>query len=203
MSSIGSATRKARGGQGRLPPNPRQWAVEHHALDVREELGIALDTMLPHERAFALLPGVEVLPHGKVPAAHMYLEHFRGAGATTWSGLAVQMDDGTAYVVYNDAHSITRTRATLMEEFFHLRLGHPRSVVRVLSNGEGGRTYDSATEEEAYACGAAALVPYYGLRRMVDAGMAPAGIARTFVVSHALVYYRLRVTKLFARATHS
>ncbi|SRR6266568_2645447 len=194
------ARRRARAGRGLLPPNPAQWGNEHNGLDLREDLGLALDVALQHEAAFAQLEHVEVLPLGQVPVAWKYVCHFREEARSRWSGVGISLPGGHELVVYNDSHALNRIRATLMEEFFHIKLGHPRSVIRVLGDGDRWRTYDPEVEQEAYGSGAAALVPYYALREMVAARMKAHAIARHFVVSPGLVEYRMKVTKLYARA---
>ncbi|MHB1863515.1 MAG: ImmA/IrrE family metallo-endopeptidase [Gemmatimonadaceae bacterium] len=200
MISIDYARRRARGGKKKLPGNPKQWPYEHNGLDLRDDLGIALDVMLPLERAYGLLPQVELLPHGAVIGADAAVQYFRGAGAVKWSGLVTRLEDGTEIVLYNDKQSLRRVRATLMEEFFHIRLEHPQSRIRVLAADPKHRTFNGLVEEEAYASGAAALVPYWGLRRMIDSGSDVAEIARVFDVSRDLVDYRLKVTKLYNQA---
>ena len=60
------------------------------------------------------------------------------------------------------------------------------------------RDYNKSDEEEAYAVGAAALVPYAALRRLVFAGRTAEEIARRFRVSAALAEYRIKVTHLWA-----
>ena len=75
-----------------------------------------------------------------------------------------------------------------------------------LSKGEGTETgrkiltrdYNKSDEEEAYAVGAAALVPYTALRRFVFAGRTAEEIARRFRVSTPLAEYRIKVTHLWA-----
>jgi hypothetical protein len=187
--------RSTRKGTGVLPPNPKQWNVENHALDLREELGIPLDAPLNHEDAFRLLPNVTVLAHGVIPAAAVYLDRLRQPGRAAWSGMAFPVGDGHQFVVYNDAHSIERIRATLMEEYFHIRLGHPRSQLRLLSGKDGHRTYNRNVEQEAYDCGAAALVPYRPLKAMFDGGRSITAIASHFAVSGDLVTFRAKVTR--------
>ena len=79
---------------------------------------------------------------------------------------------------------------------------HPR----LLPKGEGTETrrkiltrdYNKSDEEEAYAVGAAALVPYAALRRLVFAGRTAEEIARRFRVSTPLAEYRIKVTHLWA-----
>src|SRR6266850_6898161 len=122
--NIDYAQRKARGGRGLIPPNPNQWNNEHNGLDVRQALGLDGSSPLPAiEHVFAtVLPQVTVLPHGGVPAAAVYIDHFRRGGVRNWSGLGLQLPDGSEMVVYNDSHAPVRIRATLMEEFFHIYL---------------------------------------------------------------------------------
>jgi hypothetical protein len=190
----------ARKGSGLLPPNPKQWDNENHALDLREflnaPLGIALDVF----GAFAQLEDVLVFAHGDLPMAAAHVEHMRAGGKSRWSGMAIPLQNtgGTA-VIYNDSHPITRIRATLMEEFFHLWLKHPPSRVRVYDAQGRLRTHDGTIESEAYGCGAAALVPYSSLKIMIDAGKSTREIAQLFQVSRALVEFRAKVTKQYAK----
>lgn len=60
------------------------------------------------------------------------------------------------------------------------------------------RDYNQTDEEAAYAVGAAALVPYGALRRLVLEGRSSQEIARHFRVSRQLAEYRLKVTHLWA-----
>lgn len=199
MLRVSYATINRRKGTGVIPPNNKQWNVEHHALNLREELGVGLDVPLDHAAAFAVLPGTTILPHGALPLADEFAEHFRGHGAGSWSGMAVSISPGVEWVIYNDAHPLTRVRATLMEELFHLRFKHPRSKVRLLSLDGEHRTIDPTVENEAYHTGAAALVPFVTLKRMVGDGLAAGEIAKHFRVSPDLVRFRAKVTRLYSR----
>jgi IrrE N-terminal-like domain len=196
-----SASRAARRGKGVLPPNPKQWDAEHNALDLRAELELSLEEPLAYEAAFQLLPAVTVLPHGAIPAAEVHLATLRRNGGASWSGMAFACPSGDEFVVYNDAHSLARVRATLMEEFFHLRLGHPRSTLRLLSGSEATRSYDRSVEQEAYDSGAAALVPYATLKKMLGQGCDPSVVAEHFGVSTELVVFRGYVTRAIRRKT--
>ncbi len=198
MTSSGLERRKARSGCGLLPPNPNQWENEHNGLDLREDLGVGVDRPLSHVDAFTLYPHVQVLPHGDVPAAAAHINHFRTVGSSSWSGLAIRLSDELELVVYNDSHPQNRVRATLMEELFHIRLKHPRSVIRVFAPSDAARTHDGAVEAAAYGSGAAALVPYVSLKKLLADGVSTAVIARTFEVSLELVAYRMKVTKLYS-----
>jgi len=60
------------------------------------------------------------------------------------------------------------------------------------------RDYNKADEEAAYAVGAAALVPFAALRKLVLEGRNAEQIAARFRVSRQLVEYRIKVTHLWA-----
>jgi hypothetical protein len=145
--------------------------------------------------------------------------HLLGDAADEWSGGACSrpLPNGWRLVILNPAHGPARNRATLMEEVAHVFLGHqPNRLAAVGRNltpgspagqpGEGGtstgkivaREYNHADEEAAYAIGAAALVPYAALRRMVIEGRNGNEIARRFGVSRQLAEYRIKVTHLWS-----
>ena len=110
-----------------------------------------------------------------------------------WSGAALEIpEDGTRLIIINDRQSPNRQRATLMEEITHLILGHPPSLIK-----PAGRSYQKHVEEEAYAIGAASLVPFKALSEMLSAGHSLTKIARWFDVSNALVEYRMKVLGLW------
>jgi IrrE N-terminal-like domain len=137
--------------------------------------------------------------------------HLLGSATNEWSGGACSkpLPNGWRIVVLNPAHGLHRNRATLMEEVAHVFLGHrPNRLAD--SNSKSGtgeaRDYNSVDEEAAYAIGAAALVPYAALQRLVLTGNSSAEIARRFRVSRQLVEYRIKVTHLwpdYKRASES
>lgn len=111
------------------------------------------------------------------------------------SALTVKIDE-TYYIVENDKHPSVRRRASIMEEFAHILLRHKPSTVSLdaLSLMQH-RTYNMVQEKEAYALGAATLVPYAELRRLVfDGGMPFAEAADYYEVSGELISYRLKTT---------
>ncbi len=196
----GQNNRWARKGRGLLPGNPGQWENEHNGLDVRESLGLGLDIRLPVQDAFdRLLEEVTLRPHGDIPCAQVIIDRFRKAHQRSWSAIAVPFPDGEVAVIFNDSHAPTRIRATLMEEFFHLWLDHPTSTLRYYSGKQNGRTYRAHIENEAYGSGAAALVPFKPLRRMVQEGLTVRRIAEEFDVSPELVEFRAKLSRQYKR----
>ncbi len=129
--------------------------------------------------------------------------HLTGEGKNSWSGGACSqaLHDGRKLIILNPTHGKNRQNATLMEEISHVFLGHKPSKLAVTTyNKEGkpiAREYQPEVEEEAYSVGAAALVPFSALRRMINQGKTSREIARHFKVSRELVEFRLKVTRLW------
>ncbi len=129
--------------------------------------------------------------------------HLLGNGKDKWSGGACSqtLHDGRKLIILNPTHGSNRQNATLMEEISHVFLGHKPSKLAVKTYNKDGnpiaREYQAEVEEEAYSVGAAALVPFSALRRMINQGKTSREIARHFKVSRELVEFRLKVTRLW------
>jgi len=132
-------------------------------------------------------------------------KHLIGEGKDMWSGGAASqpLPDGRKLIILNPTHGPARHKATLMEEVSHVFLGHKPSRLAIKRRDKQGnivaRDYNADIEEEAYSTGAAALVPYLALKRDVEEGKTSAEIARHFEVSRALVEFRIKISKLWAR----
>jgi hypothetical protein len=194
-----------------LPPTEKRKQFELRALGLRDFAGVANEQALD---PFALAQFAKLLVvdfdqiEGLSPSARA---HLLGDAADEWSGGACSqaLPNGWRVVILNPAHGTHRNRATLMEEIAHVFLGHKPNRLAVVGRNptvrEGASTqkivardYNQADEEAAYAIGAAALVPYAALRRMVAAGRTATEIARRFGVSRQLAQYRIKVTHLWS-----
>ncbi|HJU91985.1 MAG TPA: ImmA/IrrE family metallo-endopeptidase [Pyrinomonadaceae bacterium] len=127
--------------------------------------------------------------------------HLLGPASENWSGGACTLPNGMKLVILNPTHGRSRTNATLMEEICHVFLGHQPNRLSIVTKDERGkvmnRDYRKADEEEAYGVGAAALVPYASLKKLLLQGKTSTEIALHFRVSPELVEYRMKVTHLW------
>lgn len=159
------------------------------ALQVRSFAGLGTNARLdPFDLAGSLNIRVVYLKDvvGLSDSARAHLDTIGG-----WSGGATpDLGDGSHVVILNDKHSLGRQRATLMEEICHVLFGHKPSGIA--SNGLGGRSYNVSIEDEAYAVGAAALVPYHSLKDFLMSGYSVRKIASHFGVTPSLVVYRAK-----------
>jgi hypothetical protein len=188
-----------------LPPTRKGRQYEIRALALRDFAGLRkpTDALNPFELAkYAKLLVVQFADVEDLLTEETR-EHLLNAGRDKWSGGAcgLPLPNGNKLIILNPTHSPLRHNATLMEEISHVFLGHQPSRLAVETHNAKGeaiaRDYHAEIEEEAYSVGAAALVPYSGLRQLVRAGKTSRQIAQHFNVSRELVEYRLKVCRLW------
>ena len=186
---------------GPLPPGEKWRNFELKAIALRDFARVRPDVSLnPFELAqFANLMVVEFEQlRGLSERAR---EHLLGPASESWSGGACSLPDGMKLVILNPNHGPARTKATLMEEICHVFLAHQPNRLSVVTKDEKGkvmnRDYRRTDEEEAYGVGAAALVPYGAMKRLLLQGKSARDIAGHFRVSRELVEYRMKVTHLW------
>ena len=184
-----------------LPPGDKWRKFELKALGLRDFAQVRPDQALnPFE--LARYANLIVLKFEQVEGlSDAVREHLLGDGVAAWSGGACTLPNGTKIVILNPTHGRTRTNATLMEEICHVFLGHEPNRLSIVTKDARGkvmaRDYRKADEEEAYGVGAAGLVPYGSLKRLLIIGKTSSEIATHFGVSRELVHYRMKVTKLW------
>lgn len=175
------------------------------AQGLREFAGLTSDDQRLDPFQLAKYAGLLVIPFDAVEAqlSAEALAELLGSGKNNWSGGAAsrRLPNGKKLIILNPTHAKTRHKATLMEEISHVFLGHKPSRLAIEARDRHGnlvaRDYNAEIEEEAYATGAAALVPYTGLKKLVERGKTAAEIARHYNVSRALVEYRIKISRLW------
>lgn len=187
-----------------LPPTRKGREYEIRAHGLRDFAGVKDDERLnPFELArFAKLL-VASFEQIEPFLTEQTKAHLLGDGSDKWSGGACSqaLPDGRKLIVLNPTHNENRQNSTLMEEICHVFLGHKPSRLAIENTNKQGkpiaRDYRADDEEAAYSIGAAALVPFAALRRMVNAGKTSKEIARHFNVSRELVEYRMKISRLW------
>ena len=188
-----------------LPPSEKARKYEIRALGLREFAGLKKDSQRLDPFDLAQYANLFVARFEDVSAflSEETIEHLTGGGKDKWSGGAAShaLPDGRKLIILNPTHSSNRHAATLMEEISHVFMGHKPSKLAITSVNKQGkeiaREYQADVEEEAYSVGAAALVPYTALRKMINQGKTSNEIARHFRVSRDLVEFRMRITHLW------
>lgn len=188
-----------------LPPTQKGRHHEVRALGLRQFAGLRRDAQRLDPFKLAQFAKLFVASFEQIEPllTEETRKHLIGDGKDAWSGGAAShtLPDGRKLIILNPTHGRNRQNATLMEEICHVFLGHKPSRLSIEKRNKQGkviaRDYNHAIEEEAYSTGAAALVPYAALKRMVESGKTSQEIARHFNVSRALVEYRIKVSRLW------
>jgi len=187
-----------------LPPTQKGRHHEIRAQGLREFAGLHHDDEWLDPFKLAKYAKLLVVPLDAVTGlSEATVSHLLREGKDKWSGGAAshKLPDGRKLIILNPTHGRNRHNATLMEEISHVFLGHKPSRLSIKARNKQGeliaRDYNAAIEEEAYATGAAALVPFASLKGFVYEGRTAAEIARHFKVSRALVEYRIKISRLW------
>ncbi|MGD9588148.1 MAG: ImmA/IrrE family metallo-endopeptidase [Pyrinomonadaceae bacterium] len=193
----------------RIPPTRKGRDHEIRARALREFAGLTSDNQrldpfkLAHHARLMVIDFKQVQGVLSVETVTELLDNAKDS----WSGGAASkvLPGGEKLIVLNPTHGRNRQRATLMEEICHVFLGHTASRLAIRKKDRNGnilaRDYHADIEEEAYATGAAALVPFGGLREMIEEGKTAPEIAGHYGVSKPLVEYRLKVSRLWDEYT--
>lgn len=188
----------------RLPPTYKGRQYEVRALGLRDFAGLRRDDERLDPFELAQFARLMVINFDEIEGlSNETREHLLGTGVNDWSGgtSSRSLPNGWRLIILNPKHGAARNNATLMEEVCHVFLGHRANRLSIVAQNKQGKTiardYNEADEEAAYAVGAAALVPYAGLRRMMRRGLSSIEIARHFNVSRELIEYRLKVCRLW------
>lgn len=188
-----------------IPPTQKGRHHEIRAQGLREFAGLRRDDQRLNPFRLAHYAKLLVVPFDQIEAllTEETRAHLIGEGKDKWSGGAASrtLPNGQKLIILNPTHGKNRQNATLMEEICHVFLGHKPSRLAIERKDKRGkiiaRDYNHDIEEEAYATGAAALVPYTSLKRFVEQGKTSQEIARHFYVSRALVEYRIKISRLW------
>jgi hypothetical protein len=188
-----------------LPPTQKGRHHEIRAAGLRDFAGLRRPEQPLDPFKLAKYAKLLVVPYEEIAPAltEETKKHLIGEGKDMWSGGAASqpLPDGRKLIILNPTHGRNRHRATLMEEVSHVFLGHKPSRLAIERRDKDGRIvardYNHDIEEEAYSTGAAALVPYLGLKRYVAEGKSSDEIARHYGVSRALVEFRIKISRLW------
>lgn len=166
--------------------------LERAAERFRRDLGLAADQ--PLDSLKLTVEGVEIVKLTRTNCLDSATVRKLSAEACEeWSAMSVplsEIDDEWA-VLLNDCHSVERQRVTLLEELWHILLGHKLTKIARIAESYG-RTYDSAEEHSAYYLASATLLPREAVIEGVAEGQSSAEIALRFGTSPELVDYRVK-----------
>lgn len=167
--------------------------LEQIAEKFRADLRLSHDEPLDSLRIE--VDGVQVIPVGKETNCldARTVRHLREDASGEWSAMSVPLDLANEKwaILLNDSHTVERQRVTVLEEFWHILLGHKLTKIARVAEGYG-RTFDKAEEHDAYYLASAILLPKAAIIDAVSKNRSSEQIARMFGTSPELVNYRIK-----------
>ncbi len=175
--------------------------LEETAERFRVDLGVPSNAPLDSLRI--QVEGVRVVLAGKTDCldartARLLRTDARGE----WSAMSVPLDPENENwaVLLNDSHQIERQRVTVLEEFWHILLGHKLTKIARIAEAYG-RTYDKTEEHDAYYLASATLLPKSSMIEAVKTKLSSERVAKAFGTSSELVDYRIKRLGLWREHT--
>lgn len=166
--------------------------LEEIAGNLRRDLKLAAND--PIDALHVNVEGVRVI---KITDSDCFdartIRKLQDEACNEWSAMSVPLDRtiNSWAVLLNDCHSAERQRVTLLEEYWHILMGHKLTKVAKIAEAYG-RTYDQTEEHDAYYLASATLLPRDAVREAVLKGSSAAIIAKHFGTSTDLVEYRIK-----------
>lgn len=173
--------------------------MEKLAGEFRKDLKVSDDSALDEENGFEPLnlriEGVEILSFSDInefdPKARKTLTE---SSSNKWDAMSVPIGESQErWIIFrNTKQSLGRQRVSLMEEVWHILLGHRLTRIAKVADVYG-RTFDEIEEHDAYYLASATMLPEKIVRKFVSGDKKdPKSIARRYGVTPALVEYRIK-----------
>ncbi len=101
-------------------------------------------------------------------------------------------EDGDRWVIVrNERHPAVRQRVSILEEYWHILLGHRLTKIAKIA-GAYGRTFDENEEHDAFYLAAATLLPEGVISEAIKERKDVALVAGEYGTSPELVEYRIK-----------
>lgn len=178
--------------------------VELRAMELRDIAGVSDNEPLD-PRQLAESYGASILTLDDIDNVEASDRAWASSvSAKEWSGASFSLPDGNLLIILNANQTPERANVTIVEEIAHDYLGHrPSLVSRKVDHKSSllSRTFDKATEDEAYWTAAAALLPGRTVAQAIFAGTPLTDLAAAYSVSLELVEFRVKVLNLWPKRT--
>jgi transcriptional regulator with XRE-family HTH domain/Zn-dependent peptidase ImmA (M78 family) len=121
------------------------------------------------------------------------IDHLSNSGKQNWSAMSVPLEEHTDKwaIVWNNFQSRKRQRVSLLEEIWHILLGHKLTRITKVAD-VFGRTFAEVEEHDAYYLAAATLLPASVVREVVKEKRSVSESAAIYGTTEQLLEYRIK-----------
>jgi transcriptional regulator with XRE-family HTH domain len=119
--------------------------------------------------------------------------HLLNNGKQQWSAMSVPLsvDTDKWVIVWNSHQSKRRQHVSILEEIWHILLGHKLTRITKVADIYG-RTFAEVEEHDAYYLAAATLLPPAVVRKFVDEQQSTSEVASKYGTTPELLEYRIK-----------
>lgn len=166
--------------------------MEKMAEAFRQDLGLSDQESLEPFRL--KIEGVELISLDELVSLDECIkDRLLSSGKQDWSAMSVPLEEGTDKwaIVWNSAQSKKRQRVSLLEEIWHILLGHKLTRITKVADVYG-RTFAEVEEHDAYYLAAATLLPATVVKQLVKERQDVFEVATAYGVTSELLEYRIK-----------
>lgn len=166
--------------------------MEKIAEEFRQEIGLFENEPLDPFRL--KIEGVEIMSLADVRDIGNDLKlQLLNSGKQNWSAMSIPLEEGSDKwaIVWNSSQSQKRQRVSLLEEMWHILLGHKLTRITKIADIYG-RTFAEVEEHDAYYLAAATLLPSDVIKKFVKEKQDISELAAKYGVTPDLIEYRIK-----------
>jgi transcriptional regulator with XRE-family HTH domain len=166
--------------------------MERMAEEFRKDLG--LSHAEPFEPFRLKIEGVKLMSLKDIAGIDTQIKnHLLNTGKQGWSAMSIPLEENTDKwaIVWNDSQSKRRQRVSLLEEIWHILLGHKLTRITKLADVYG-RTFAEVEEHDAYYLAAATLLPANIIHQMVNERQNVSEVSTAYRSTPELIEYRIK-----------
>jgi transcriptional regulator with XRE-family HTH domain len=166
--------------------------MEAMAEAFRTELGLSdKDPIKPFRLAIEGVKIISLLEIANIDKGTK--EHLLNSGKNYWSAMSVPLEEDTGKwaIVCNSSQSERRQNVSLLEEVWHILLGHKLTRITKVADVYG-RTYAEVEEHDAYYIAGATLLPANIIKELVDKKQDVSKVANHYEITSELIEYRIK-----------
>lgn len=166
--------------------------MEIMASTFRKDVDLSDDE--PFEPFRLNIEGVELISLAEITGIDNQIkDRLLNARKQDWSAMSVPLEEGTDKwaVVWNSSQSKRRQRISLLEEIWHILLGHKLNRITKVADIYG-RTFAEVEEHDAYYLAAATLLPANVIQQLVKEKQNVSEVATSYGTTLELVEYRIK-----------
>ncbi|MBD2246543.1 XRE family transcriptional regulator [Nostoc sp. FACHB-888] len=166
--------------------------MEKMAEEFRKDIGLFENEAL--DPFYLKVEGVEMMSLADISGIDNDLKsQLLNSEKQSWSAMSIPLEEGSDKwaIIWNSSQSQKRQRVSLLEEIWHILLGHQLTRITKVADIYG-RTFAEVEEHDAYYLAAATLLPSDVIKKLVKEKQDISEVAANYGITPNLIEYRIK-----------